>query len=327
MTQRSARTSWSGAAVLAAALALAPVGWHGGIASPSAFAAPGGNGGGNGGGNDAGNAGGHGGGQGKGGNSGNAGQAGQKGGQEKSGQQGRGRTQDAKSKERGGAVANRGKAAAALGNLNAANASATARSRAAAGSMVGKIAAYETQMKAALATEDPNQRAAAIAAARQGLALSANKQLTGPVVTRVDGLLGLPASPAHLGTVQATPRLAIAAPARDRSASASTPGSHGKAAAALGNLNAAHASAVARGRASPGSMVGQIATYETQMKAALAIEDPSRRAAAVAAARQDLALSANRQLTPAAVTRVDGLLGLPATDGRLGTTAATSSRL
>lgn len=92
-----------------------------------------------------------------------------------------------------------------------------------------------------------------------------------------------------------------------------------KAANELGNLNAAHASATARANASPNSMVGRIATYENQMQAALAIQDPAARNAAITQAREQLAQSANKSLTPTAVARVDGLLGIQGASPQLGT--------
>jgi hypothetical protein len=70
--------------------------------------------------------------------------------------------------------------------------------------------------------------------------------------------------------------------------------------------------------ASPNSMVGRVATYETQMKAALAIQDPTRREAAIIAAREQLAQSANKPLTAEAITRVDGLLGIQSAPPQLG---------
>ncbi len=91
-----------------------------------------------------------------------------------------------------------------------------------------------------------------------------------------------------------------------------------KAANELGNLNAAHASATARANASPNSMVGRIATYENQMHAALAIQDPAARNAAITQAREQLAQSANKSLTPTAVARVDSLLGIEGAPPQLG---------
>jgi len=313
-----------GVAVAGAALMLAPHAWNGSLGTSPAFAqgnSGGGNSGGNGGGNSGGNgnAGGNSGNAGNSGNSGNSGNAGQKGNSGVGASTSRGNSSNA-----GATASAHGRAANELGNLNAAHASATARGNAAPGSMVGQIAAYETAMKSALAIEDPAQRAAAITAARQDLALSANKQLTTTAATRVDSLLGLPASPATLGTSTAT--TGRSSTNTSTTTSPSQTSAHGKAAASLGNLNAAHASATARSNAAPGSMVGQIAAYETAMKSALAIENPSQRAAAITAARQDLALTANKQLTPAAVTRVDSLLDLPASPAELGTTTTTATR-
>ena len=91
-----------------------------------------------------------------------------------------------------------------------------------------------------------------------------------------------------------------------------------KAANELGTVHAAHASATARANASPNSMVGRIATYENQMNAALAIRDPIARNAAITQAREQLALSANKSLTPTAVARVDGLLGIQGAPPELG---------
>jgi len=321
-----------GVAVAGAALMLAPYAWNGSLGTSSAFAqgnSGGGNSGGNGGGSSGGgNSGGNGNAGGNSGNSGNAGNSGNSGQRGNSGV-GVSTSRDSTAIGRGnssnaGATASaHGRAANELGNLNAAHASATARGNAAPGSMVGQIAAYETAMKSALAIEDPAQRAAAITAARQDLALSANKQLTTTAVTRVDSMLGLPASPATLGTSTATTGRSSS---NTSTTSPSQTSAQGKAAASLGNLNAAHASATARSNAAPGSIVGQIAAYETAMKSALAIENPTQRAAAITAARQDLALTANKQLTPAAVTRVDSLLDLPASPAELGTTTTTATR-
>ena len=67
-------------------------------------------------------------------------------------------------------------------------------------------------------------------------------------------------------------------------------------------------------------MVGYIEAYETEMKAALRLKDPARQAIAIKVARENLALTANKQLTPAAITRVDSLIGLPESPAALGTT-------
>jgi len=97
----------------------------------------------------------------------------------------------------------------------------------------------------------------------------------------------------------------------------------GAVAAAAGALNAAHASPTALAHAAPGSTVGKIASYDRAMLAALAMpaNTPAQIAArntAIAAARGRLAASSNKSLTPAVVSRVDALLGLPAVDPTLG---------
>ena len=101
-------------------------------------------------------------------------------------------------------------------------------------------------------------------------------------------------------------------------ASSSSAAEAGKLGAALGNLNAAHASATARAHASPSSMVGKIAAYEAMMKDALAMPATSpaeiaARTAAIATARGYLSTISNKAVTPAVVSQVDALLGLPAT--------------
>jgi hypothetical protein len=108
--------------------------------------------------------------------------------------------------------------------------------------------------------------------------------------------------------------------AQDRSVRPATASATARvqAASELGKLNAAHASATAEDHAASGSTVGHIATYETQMKAALAISDPAKRTAAITAARQELAASDNKQLTPSAVARVDGRLGIKGAPPELG---------
>jgi hypothetical protein len=92
------------------------------------------------------------------------------------------------------------------------------------------------------------------------------------------------------------------------------------AASELGKLNAAHASATARGKAAPNSAVGIIATYDKEMNAALAINDPMARNAAIVSARQNLALNSNKQLTPTAAARIDSILGISGAPPNLGTT-------
>jgi hypothetical protein len=93
---------------------------------------------------------------------------------------------------------------------------------------------------------------------------------------------------------------------------------HNQAAALLGNLNAAHASPTARANASPNSMVGQIAAYEAQMIQAMTLQDATRRTAAITAAREQLALAANKPLTEDVIARVDGLLGIQGVSPQLG---------
>jgi hypothetical protein len=92
------------------------------------------------------------------------------------------------------------------------------------------------------------------------------------------------------------------------------------AASELGKLNAAHASTVALDHAASNSAVGAIATYESQMNAALALEDPAAQDAAITAARQQLAQSTNKDLTASAVTRIDAMLGITGASPTLGTT-------
>jgi hypothetical protein len=88
----------------------------------------------------------------------------------------------------------------------------------------------------------------------------------------------------------------------------------------LGRLNAAHASPIALQHAAPNSAVGMIATYDNQMNTALALTDPTARDAAITAARQQLALASDKQLTPSAVTRIDDMLGITGASPTLGTT-------
>lgn len=100
-----------------------------------------------------------------------------------------------------------GALASAAGALNAAHASPTALSHAAAGSRVGQISSYDRVMLAALTmpSATPAQitaRNAAIAAARTQLAAASNKTLTPAVVAHIDRLLGLPSTDPTLGTRQ-----------------------------------------------------------------------------------------------------------------------------
>lgn len=101
---------------------------------------------------------------------------------------------------------------------------------------------------------------------------------------------------------------------------------HASLASALGALNAAHASPTVLAHAAPKSRVGMIAAYDGGMLEALAMPaaTPAQiaaRNAAIAAARQDqLAAAANKGLTPAVVSHVDVLLGLPPSNPALGVT-------
>jgi hypothetical protein len=63
-----------------------------------------------------------------------------------------------------------------------------------------------------------------------------------------------------------------------------------------------------------------IAIYQTQMTDALALVDLTARDAAITAAREQLALASNKQLTPSAVTRIDNMLGIEGAPPDLGTT-------
>ena len=99
---------------------------------------------------------------------------------------------------------------------------------------------------------------------------------------------------------------------------------HAALASALGALNAAHASLTALSHAAPMSRVGMIAAYDHAMLAALSMPTATpaqiaARNAAIASARQNqLAVAASKGLTPAVVSRVDALLGLPRSNPALG---------
>jgi hypothetical protein len=86
----------------------------------------------------------------------------------------------------------------------------------------------------------------------------------------------------------------------------------------LGGLNADHASATARANAASGSRVGEVGTYETQMKSALAISDPTARTAAITKARQDLAQTTNKPLTSGAIAQLDSDLKIQGASPQLG---------
>ena len=127
-----------------------------------------------------------------------------------------------------------------------------------------------------------------------------------------------PSANAHVpsGVAAGNPHSAVDAPPAD---SGPPSRSRANAASLLGGLNAAHASATAREHANPNSMVGDIATYESQMGSALKLTDAQQQASAITAARQQLASSTNRTLTVPAVTRLDQMLGIKGANPSLGT--------
>lgn len=86
----------------------------------------------------------------------------------------------------------------------------------------------------------------------------------------------------------------------------------------LGGLNAAHASDNARAHAASGSRVGEIGTYETDMKSALAISNPTQRNAAIVRARQKLAETSNKPLTSSAIAQLDSELKIQGASPTLG---------
>lgn len=142
------------------------------------------------------NAGGNSGNSNAGGNSGNHGASNNASGQGSSSSAGRGNAN---------APAGSGAIASALGALNAAHASPSAMANAAPNSQVGKMAAYDRAMIAAI--NMPSQTPAQIAARTQAisnarstqLAAASNKALSSAVVARVDELLGLPSTDPTLG--------------------------------------------------------------------------------------------------------------------------------
>ena len=97
------------------------------------------------------------------------------------------------------------------------------------------------------------------------------------------------------------------------------PAATANAASELGKLNAAHASTVALQHAAPNSAVGAIATYKTEMLAALALTDTTAQSAAITSARQQLATATNKDLTASAVTKLDATLGIKGASATLGT--------
>lgn len=91
-----------------------------------------------------------------------------------------------------------------------------------------------------------------------------------------------------------------------------------RAAGVLGILSPARA---ASDQNQPPARIQQhLDTYESEMRTALKISDPKRRNTAIGVARTNLALHANRQLTPVAIMRIDSILGLPDSPPLLGTT-------
>lgn len=91
-----------------------------------------------------------------------------------------------------------------------------------------------------------------------------------------------------------------------------------RAAGVLGILSLARA---ASDQNQPPARIQQhLDTYESEMRTALKISDPNRRNTAIGVARTNLALHANRQLTPAAIMRIDSILSLPDSPPLLGTT-------
>jgi hypothetical protein len=126
--------------------------------------------------------------------------------------------------------------------------------------------------------------------------------------------------PAALGHIPAgVPGKPTTLPVGDSSIGGSA-SAEANAASELGKLNAAHASPVAFAHANPNSAVGAIATYQSQMNSALALTDPMEKDAAITSARQQLGLISNKQLTPSAISKIDGLLGITGADPTLGTT-------
>lgn len=104
--------------------------------------------------------------------------------------------------------------------------------------------------------------------------------------------------------------------AANRDSANASAGAHGN--SQLGGLNAAHASDNARAHAASGSRVGEIGTYETDMKSALAISNPTQRNAAIVRARQKLAETSNKPLTSSAIAQLDSELKIQGASPTLG---------
>jgi hypothetical protein len=88
-------------------------------------------------------------------------------------------------------------------------------------------------------------------------------------------------------------------------------------------LNATQAMPRPPVRAGLDARIQQVAAYDRAMLHALTMPDRTRvqraaRNVAIAWARIQLAAATNRRLNPAAVSRIDSLLGLPASDPTLG---------
>jgi hypothetical protein len=108
--------------------------------------------------------------------------------------------------------------------------------------------------------------------------------------------------------------------AEDRQAARSdtATSANGAARSELGGLNADHASDRARANAAAGSRVGEIGTYQTDMKTAMAITDQTRRNAAITRARQNLARTTNKPLTSDAIAQLDKDLDIEGASSALG---------
>ncbi len=107
--------------------------------------------------------------------------------------------------------------------------------------------------------------------------------------------------------------------------------STGQLTSALGALNAAHANSEAFANAAPQSEVSKIAAYDKAMLVALALPtatspEVAYRDQQIAEARATyLAAAANKPLNPSVVTKVDSVLGLPASDPALGVVDTAAS--
>jgi hypothetical protein len=87
---------------------------------------------------------------------------------------------------------------------------------------------------------------------------------------------------------------------------------------ALGGLNASRASDNARANANSNSRVGEIGSYETDMRAALAMSNRTQRDAAITRARQQLAQTSNKPLTADAIAELDSNLNITGASPQLG---------